>query len=200
MDSDKLTFITCSPHTNHEPVSEIQSMLGDVNLFILTNEEENGDVLLVGELELMIASKDDQRKGHGRAAILIFLYYILRHQSHILEEYFTCPRAQAQVSRLAYFRVKIRETNMRCISLFESLGFKKTEPSPNFFEEFELRNDGLELEQVEQWMRERDITEYQEVSYVAGVIDQPHSSVGYSNNTVKGSNAAGLHAQTSIRV
>lgn len=167
MDSDKLTFITCYPHSEHISQDEVQAMIGDVNLFILTNEEENGDELLVGELELMIASREDQGHGHGRTAILMFLYYILRHQNSILGEYFSFPRAQAQVSRLAYLRVKIKETNARSIALFESLGFKKTEPSPNFFEEFELRNGRLKLEQVEAWMKERDISGYKEVPYVA---------------------------------
>lgn len=183
VDSDKLTFITCQPHTEHVSLEEVHAMIGDVNLFVVTNEEENGDVLLVGELELMIASKNDQRQGNGRAAILIFLCYVLRHQSQILEEYFSFPRAQAQVSRLAYFRVKIRETNMRSISLFESLGFKKTEPSPNFFDEFELRNDRLNLEQVEAWMKERDITNYREVPYVVRNVGEQQDSQGSDSHT-----------------
>lgn len=186
VDSDKLTFITCHPHTEHVSLEEVHAMIGDVNLFILTNEEENGDISLIGELELMIASKDDQRQGNGRAAILIFLYYILRHQNQILEEYFSFPRAQAQVSRLAYFRVKIRETNMRSITLFESLGFKKTEPSPNFFEEFELRHDRLKLEQVEAWMTERDITNYREVPYIVRNVGEQQDSQGsdiYTDST-----------------
>lgn len=140
-------------------------MLGDVNLFIVTNEEENGDILLVGEIELMIALKENQRHGLGRAAALIFLNYVLRHQSEILEEYFTSPRDQAQVSQFAYLRVKTKETNVRSIALFESLGFKKTEISPNFFDEFELRNERLKLEQIEKWMEERGITDYREVPY-----------------------------------
>lgn len=171
LDSDKLTFITCFPHANHISADEIRAMLGDVNLFILTNEEDNGDLLLVGEIELMIASKENQRHGLGRAALLIFLYYVLRHQSSILEGYFSSPRAQAEVSRLAYLRVKIKETNVRSITLFESLGFKKTESTPNFFDEFELRNNHLRLETIEAWMNERGIKGYEEVPYVAGRLD-----------------------------
>lgn len=175
-DSDKLTFISCFPHTNHMSSEEIHAMLGDVNLFIATNEEENGDVLLVGEIELMIALKENQRHGLGRAALLIFLNYVLRHQSEILQEYFTSPREQAQVSQFAYLRIKARETNVRSIALFESLGFKKTEQSPNFFDEFELRNPRLRLDQIERWMEERGIYGYREVPYTAaGQIKQEDS-------------------------
>lgn len=147
-------------------------MLGDVNLFILENEEDNGDISLVGEIEVMIAAKQNQKHGLGRAALLVFLSYVLRHENKILEEYFSEAREQAQTSRFAYLRVKVKETNSRSIGLFESLGFKKTEVSPNYFEEFELRNDKLTLEQVEAWMKERDITNYEEVSYAASSSEE----------------------------
>lgn len=151
-------------------------MLGDVNLFIVSNEEDNGDVLLVGEIELMIALKENQRHGLGRAALLVFLNYVLRHQSEILEEYFSSPREQAQVSQFAYLRIKAKETNVRSIALFESLGFKKTEQSPNFFDEFELRNNRLRPQQIEEWMEERGIYGYREVSYTAtDQVKQEHS-------------------------
>lgn len=196
LDGDKLTFITCHPHAQSVSVEEVQAMLGDVNLFIVTNEEENGEVSLVGEFELMIASKEDQRKGHGRAAILIFLRYVLRHQQSLLGEYFRFPRAQAQISQLEYFRVKIKETNARSIALFESLGFKKTEPSPNFFEEFELRSYGLSLDQVEAWMEERGITDYKEVPYfVRSAGEQQQDLVG--NGSFAYSSGAVSHAQMS---
>lgn len=74
-DADKLTFIICKPlpgrmtWTNTIVENESDSphaMIGDVNLFIneLDHLESGTDVF--GELEIMIARKDEQRKGFGR--------------------------------------------------------------------------------------------------------------------------------------
>lgn len=176
-------------------------MLGDVNLFIVNNEEDNGDILLVGEIELMIALKENQRHGLGRAALLIFLNYVLRHQSEILEEYFSSPRDRAQVSRFAYLRVKTKETNVRSIALFESLGFKKTEASPNFFDEFELRNERLRPEHIEKWMQERGIDGYREVPYIKTGQDKEDGSheKGMARDSVDESFGSGSNSHNSTQ-
>lgn len=187
-DNDKLTFITCLPHSNRDLQAEVDSMIGDANLFVLVNEEENGDVSLVGEIELMIAKRDNQKHGLGRAALLVFLRYVLRHQGKMLKEFFDSPRDLAEVSKFAYLRAKIKESNARSIALFESLDFKKTEVSPNFFDEFELRNGRLTLEQIEQWMEERDIKNYEEVPYCAAPYDsRARESVGSGSYSVNSS-------------
>src|SRR4051812_45390013 len=58
-DSDKLTFIFCHPTSAAQDQltqdQEIASMVGDVNLFIGVNGEENDDQSLVGEVEIMVA-------------------------------------------------------------------------------------------------------------------------------------------------
>lgn len=167
-DSDKLTFITCLVKGDDSKVSqesEVESMIGDVNLFVLANEEESGDISLVGEVELMIAMKERQRQGSGRAALLVFLYYILTHEDDILKEYFTNPRDMAPVNRLAYLRVKIGANNIRSINLFESLGFEKTDSAPNFFDEFELRKTKLGPRDLEEMMGNRGIHGYVEMNY-----------------------------------
>ncbi|KAK5101585.1 hypothetical protein LTR24_000641 [Lithohypha guttulata] len=176
-DKDKLTFISCECTTSssrtgdpseqtHE--EEISSMLGDVNLFVLTNEEESGNVSLVGEFELMIGHKSNTRRGLGRAALLVFIAFVLRHEEEILEEYFSAPREVAEVQRFDYFRVKIGERNTRSIGLFESIGFKKTEEFPNFFEEFELRCTKLKVEDADRMMEERGMEGYAEMAYTLG--------------------------------
>lgn len=176
-DKDKLTFISCeckiSSNRTGDPSEqthdeEISSMLGDVNLFVLTNEEESGNVSLVGEFELMIGHKSNTRRGLGRAALLVFIAFVLRHEEEILEEYFSAAREVAEVQRFDYYRVKIGERNTRSIGLFESIGFKKTEEFPNFFEEFELRHTHLRVEDVDIMMEERGIEGYGETAYTLG--------------------------------
>lgn len=172
IDSDKLTFIACEskerkpdqPSLEHE----IATMVGDVNLFILANEEETGDVSLVGEFELMIGRKENQHRGLGRAMIVTFLFYVLTHQEKILEEYFSTPRNTSPKQSFTYLRVKVGGTNHRSIKLFESLGFEKTEPSPNFFDEFEMRRKALGAREVEEMMASAEVSGYTEVQYTDG--------------------------------
>jgi len=176
-DKDKLTFISCECKTSSSRAGdpseqtldeETSSMIGDVNLFILTNEEDSGNVSLVGEFELMIGLRSNTRRGLGRAALLAFIAFVLRHEEEILEEYFSEAQEVTEVQRFDYYRVKIAERNMKSIGLFESIGFKKTEDFPNFFEEFELRHSYLKIEDVDRMMKERGIEGYAEVAYNLG--------------------------------
>lgn len=131
---------------------DTDSMVGDVNLFISTaddGDEVGGDVL-VGELELMIAERSEQRKGYGRAALLAFLNYIMRHENDLLREFHAAQARDApptpSLDRFDHFAVKIGQTNHRSIALFEGLRFCKTSDSPSYFGEYELRlaRDGLD--------------------------------------------------------
>jgi len=176
-DKDKLTFISCQSHGSSSIVGdpsqqtrgeETNSMIGDVNLFVRTNEEESGDVSLVGEIELMIGDKSNTRRGLGRAALLVFLAFVIKHEEEILEEYFSAPRDVTVLHRFDYYRVKIGETNAKSISLFESLSFKKTENFSNFFGEYELRHSHLTAKDVDKMMEERGIEGYIEVPYETG--------------------------------
>jgi len=143
-------------------------MVGDVNLFILSNEEETGDISLVGEIEVMIGRKENQHRGLGHAIMLVFLYYILTHKEQILGEYFKTSRGTAKRPDFTYLRAKIGGTNVRSIALFESLGFEKTEPSPDFFDEFELRNKALSTKRLQEMISERGVTGYTEGQYQEG--------------------------------
>lgn len=64
-------------------------MIGDINLFLRIDDGDEGDSApqLIGELELMVAEKANQRRGFGRAALLVFLRYIAEHESDILAEF-----------------------------------------------------------------------------------------------------------------
>ncbi|OCT54469.1 N-acetyltransferase [Cladophialophora carrionii] len=165
---------------------ELDAMVGDVNLFISAVEVEEvrpddineihihsdphadssatstdtsrpNSSIAIGELELMIAESACRRKGLGKAALLTFLEYIVRHESQILEEFHRGRRtapiggpapgpAQRETNdafkggpKFGYFTVKIASSNRGSIALFEALGFTKTSEQESYFGEFELR-------------------------------------------------------------
>lgn len=161
-DHDKLTFIVCLPRVGAGEVPVVAGiddapdrMVGDINLFLIPNEDSDDDREVVGEVEIMIAKKDLQNRGLGHAALAAFLMYIgnSEYMSAILIEY--C-KAKSAVKRLAYLRVKIHESNARSIGLFESFVFRKTAEGTNYFGEIELRLSLSELmvestKQAERW-------------------------------------------------
>ncbi|CAK1368183.1 N-acetyltransferase 9-like protein [Cercospora beticola] len=183
-DRDKLTFIVCKPLESSSSPTEAaritvarakvddaeDRMIGDINLFLFPpdSEEMEEDVAalggsIVGEVELMVARKEFQQKGYGRAALLTFLDYILTNWSLIAREYAQSPASSstqdtrldkaeteaasvpsdagrlAVTPQLAFLRVKINQTNVGSIRLFESVGFVRTVDEPNYFGELELR-------------------------------------------------------------
>lgn len=99
----------------------------------------------------MIADKSSQRKGHGKTSLLIFLDYILEHWSLIGREFSSSPSfssssasstsfsAALVAPQLAYLRVKVHETNVGSIRLFESVGFQRVSETANYFGEIEMR-------------------------------------------------------------
>ncbi|KAF2769903.1 hypothetical protein EJ03DRAFT_86332 [Teratosphaeria nubilosa] len=157
-DRDKLTFIICQPLPNAEKVVRAgiddapDRMVGDVNLFLYPGEDEGG---VVGELELMIALPEVRRKGYGRAAVGVFMEYISTQWGEILAEYQGDDRDHGTTSTrsgvatamdgLQYLRVKIHESNVGSIELFEGLGFAMAGSGANYFGEVELRLDAQNL-------------------------------------------------------
>lgn len=149
-DADKLTFIICLPLPGGKTdviAGEDDAparMIGDVNLFLTEdNSDRDGNEALsslVGEIELMIATKQNQGRGYGRASLVAFLHFIQSHQEDIFKE---CNQGrrnpQSPSSSMAYLRVKVAESNARSIRLFESVGFQKVSAEANFFGEVELR-------------------------------------------------------------
>nr|XP_018266356.1 uncharacterized protein I303_00331 [Kwoniella dejecticola CBS 10117]OBR88514.1 hypothetical protein I303_00331 [Kwoniella dejecticola CBS 10117] len=76
-------------------------MIGDVNLFLPDGLAGQG------ECEIMIASKDDRRKGYAVEALQLFLRHLAQH----------LPLDPLQLI------VKIASANIPSIKLFQTLGF-----------------------------------------------------------------------------
>ena len=174
-DADRLTFISCTPPnavqvqgnilaTEHDAFDR---MLGDLNL-LLTHDDDKDSPGVIGEVELMIASKQHQGQGYGRASLLAFLKYILDHDKEILQEYSYEVLQRGPPSRFMYLRVKIGEWNHRSIGLFESLGFGKVGEVTDF-DEVELRLVGDMKSAVDaSWRQYAAIDDYRELQYVGG--------------------------------
>ncbi|KJY01508.1 hypothetical protein TI39_contig289g00030 [Zymoseptoria brevis] len=152
-DGDKLTFIICLPLPPGRVVEAgvadaPERMVGDINLFLTEDDEDEYDVSVkgwrvVGEIELMIAEQKQQRKGYGRAAVIAFLEYILVHWRGIADEYQSSLPAEKEtkeaVPQLAFLRVKVQQTNVGSLRLFEGVGFQQIAEEANYFGEVEMR-------------------------------------------------------------
>lgn len=108
-DGDKLTFIICQPLSvpflSSSPgfpsaslpswpqppravaatVDAPERMLGDTNLFLTADHEDEGAV--VGEVEIMITRQGNQGRGYGQAALRAFLRYVANEESRVVGEY-----------------------------------------------------------------------------------------------------------------
>ncbi|KAL4878444.1 GNAT domain-containing protein [Aspergillus karnatakaensis] len=184
-DADKLTFIICLPlsttlNDNHGDVAkgikldgESDSparMIGDINLFLRIDDGEEGTSSpeIIGEIELMIAEKKDQRRGFGKAALLSFLRYVAGNEQEIVREFLKGEgdgKGKLKERKFDALSVKIGEKNERSLKLFGSVGFEKVGESPNYFGEWELRRTRFDVEGVEQEMEGAVVQEYREVVY-----------------------------------
>ncbi|KAK8168248.1 GNAT domain-containing protein [Phyllosticta citrichinensis] len=177
-DADKLTFIACTAPVLPAPTAAeavVQgtkhdappAMIGDVNLFLVEDDEEEEDededdeargarqraardvgeaaaaaVAVIGEVEIMVASKAHQGQGFGQAVLQAFLTYVRRNLDAVLGEFVASLGDQSKRgARLSHLRVKIGAENARSVRLFEKLGFVKASESTNYFGELELRLD-----------------------------------------------------------
>lgn len=189
-DGDKLTFIACLNSCEAKDVENgergkvcigekekekevVQGgiddsddrMIGDVNLFLSEDDEEDDDnqshanekegKKVIGEIEIMIATPEARGKGYGKAILLTFLWYIITNTSTILLEYSRKGNAS-----LKFLRVKIDAENEKSINLFEKVGFTKTSPKPNYFNEIELRLSPADEASLSKDMQEPSIALY----------------------------------------
>ena len=173
-DADKLTFIICrSDHANNLQGHNLEhhdnptGMLGDVNLFLsIEHDFEDERYGVIGELELMIAQKDQQRKGYGRTALLMFLLYITSHAEDIIAEFLQSTNIHEDMpSRFKYLGAKVGIGNHGSLVLFGSMGFKKTSEVGNYFGEYHLKHEALTMDDVREMMARHSVLEYREVSY-----------------------------------
>lgn len=152
-DGDKLTFIACLPPdgipegSTYTDLSRIldtrEKMIGDINLFLVENEDPDKSKSVIGEVEIMIAEKGLHGEGYGRAVLVTFLSWVCENIVGILEEYGKSIEATGRL-HMEYLRVKIDQDNMRSIRLFETVGFRKVSDKANYFGELELRLEAME--------------------------------------------------------
>ncbi|KAL5277192.1 NAT9 family protein [Megaselia abdita] len=109
-DDDKCTFLILSKEVFEETGNEIESLIGDTNIFLSEDEE------LTGEAEIMIAEKGFQGKGLGWEAMVLMLKY------------------GAEFLKIQKFCVKIGELNEKSLKMFSKLGFEETSRSTVFKE------------------------------------------------------------------
>ncbi|VDO41573.1 unnamed protein product [Haemonchus placei] len=123
VDDDKLTFIILSRARLDRGCSEVDSMIGDVNLFLNVESE-------AGELEVMVAEQMERGSGAATEAISLMIAYVVK------------------VLHVERFFVKITDDNAASLHLFENkLKFRQVSHS-EVFGEFTLE---LPLSEVEQF-------------------------------------------------
>lgn len=201
-DADKLTFIVCLPQPHHQQQHQhhhhhqldVESdtparMLGDINLFLRVEEDEDAEEedlkaekaqdrldpgpRIAGEVELMIAEKENQGRGFGRATLLSFLRYVAAHESEIAHEFIGSedPSVRGFLERggrprLSRLSVKIGCENRRSLALFEGALFQKVSEKPSYFGEFELRRERVVVAEVEAELRQAGVLGYIELKYL----------------------------------
>lgn len=146
-------------------------MVGDVNFFLYPDDEgegtatdKDGKELLIGEVDVMIASKDHRRNGSGEGAVRALLLYLQRHIFDVLTEYSSASGKKSV--RLKSLMAKIKESNAGSRALFEKLGFKQ-QGEVNYFGEVKL---------VADWV---DGIEALDLAWAAAASD--YNEVGYSH-------------------
>ncbi|KAJ7029377.1 GNAT domain-containing protein [Mycena alexandri] len=149
LDDDKLTFIVCarpesdilqpSPLNPHDPRVASLPMIGDVNIFL---HGSPGDEVYA-EAEIMIAEREYRRRGFAFEALQLMLgyatasssgYFLCENPSSIREALQDSPLPISPTSLL----VRISESNVPSIHLFEKLGFRVTK-RVEVFTEVEMR-------------------------------------------------------------
>ncbi|KKK23820.1 hypothetical protein P175DRAFT_0532098 [Aspergillus ochraceoroseus IBT 24754] len=174
-DPDKLTFIIClparNPHGNTPHLTEEcdapARMVGDINLFLRIEDggEEGSRPQIIGEIELMIAEKKDQRRGFGKAALLAFLRYVIGHEKDLVREFLSRDEMEGSDAKIAALSVKIGQANERSLALFEGVQFRRISAEPNYFREWELRRTDLRRVSVEDALVGAGVGGYVEVLY-----------------------------------
>ncbi|TIC99494.1 N-acetyltransferase 9-like protein [Colletotrichum higginsianum] len=186
---DKLTFIICQPlpvssRTKTETlqagdVDTPERMVGDINFFIYPSDDDDNDddgdndgatrianeTSYVGEVDVMIASKEHRGKGVGHAAVTTLLTYVHRNRARILAEHVNGEgkAGKGNAPELKGLMVKIKEGNSASIALFRRLGFVQ-KGEVNYFGEIQMVLRDLE-EFVTSSAGEMAVLEYREVAY-----------------------------------
>ncbi|XP_048762712.2 N-acetyltransferase 9-like protein [Ostrea edulis] len=122
-DEDKCTFIVLSKEKYDGPKTEIDAMVGDVNLFFAEETDPHS-----GEINMMIADESVRRKGFGTEALFLMIRY------------------GWEKLKLQRVRAKIGMDNQPSIKMFTKYGFREVSRSDIFKEltlELNLGNDAI---------------------------------------------------------
>lgn len=112
VDEDKLTFLVLDKAKFTETSDEIESLVGDTNLFLSINEHNSR----VAEVEVMIAEKEHRGKGFGQESVLQLLRYAIDNL------------------KINIFEAKIGFSNETSIRMFKKFGFTEKSRSEVFKE------------------------------------------------------------------
>ncbi|CAB3220939.1 unnamed protein product [Arctia plantaginis] len=124
-DEDKCTFIILDKSIYDQINNEIESMIGDTNIFIVDQE------YAIGEIEIMIAEPSARGKKLGWEAVILMLLYGI------------------QYIQLKVFEAKISLSNEISINMFKKLGFQEKSRS-EIFQEITLEKE-VSMEWIE-WL------------------------------------------------
>jgi len=103
-DMNKCTFIILSREVLEKTQDEVESMIGDTNLYLDVVYEES-ESSSTAEIEIMIAEQSARRKGCASEALQLML------------QFGNCSLGKTK------FLAKIKDDNQKSIRLFETLGF-----------------------------------------------------------------------------
>ncbi|XP_023300122.2 N-acetyltransferase 9-like protein [Lucilia cuprina] len=103
-DEDKCTFLILCRETYDKTGNEIESLVGDTNLFLTIDQDSNEKV---AEAEIMIAESRVRGKGYGWESMLLMMKY-----------------AQQNLA-INKFEAKIGMDNEKSIRMFEKMQFKE---------------------------------------------------------------------------
>ncbi|CAH0722841.1 unnamed protein product, partial [Brenthis ino] len=109
-DEDKCTFIILDKSTYEANENEIESMIGDTNIFLLDKDN------CIGEIEIMIAEKSARSKKFGWEAVILMILYGIKY------------------IHLKIIEAKISFTNDISVRMFNKLGFVEKSRSEIFKE------------------------------------------------------------------
>lgn len=115
-DNDKLTFLVLDKRKYEQSGDEIEALVGDTNIFIYNEEDDEGRLIKVGEAEIMIAAKTDRGKGFGYEAMVQMLRYAVDGVG---------------IEKIV---AKIGLSNENSIRMFEKMGLKEESRSEVFKE------------------------------------------------------------------
>ncbi|CAD6991523.1 N-acetyltransferase 9-like protein [Ceratitis capitata] len=115
-DEDKCTFLVLCRATYEKNNDEIDALVGDTNLFLRVNDDEENGCLPVAEAEIMIAEPNARGKGYGWEAMLMLLKY-----------------AQINLG-IKKFEAKIGTKNEKSLQMFNKMKFKEISRSAVFDE------------------------------------------------------------------